>query len=152
MEPEYQSIGGTAGPETIYELRYPFDVRRHVSASLLIGARYCERFFSGFGPTLLIGSGGGALTQWDIVPVAYTPTWARGLYVTPSVGLRVVKYATDVNSGSRVPAAGTADVAKPPALGRTDSRPVVVLSLGIGFDLSVVGAAADSLLTSMGAK
>lgn len=149
-EPQFESIGGPVGPETVFELRYPLDIRRHFTASLLIGGLLCDDLlFVGGGPTLLIASGGGALTQWNLrAGVRLT----RGVYLLAGGGVRFVPEATDFVEGQRVPVTGAAEAAAAPAKFRTHQGIVGVGSLGLALDLAVLADAGASVLEAMGAK
>ncbi|EPX58203.1 hypothetical protein D187_004240 [Cystobacter fuscus DSM 2262] len=148
--PRFESTGGAAGPETLFELRYPLDVRRLVTASLLFGWRFHDdKCFLGFGPTLLVGSGGGALTQLNL---RAGNRISKGLYFTYGVGVRFVPVATDFRPGDLLAVTGTGSTAKAPESFRTDHTGMLVVTGGLSFDLAVLGTAADSLVASMGTK
>jgi len=148
-DPQFESTGGASGPETLFELRYPRDVRRLFTGSLLIGSRFCDdKWFVGGGPTLLVGSGGGALTQLN---ARLGRQLSRGLYLTFGGGVRFVPTATDYKPGDLIAVTGTAGTAKAPESFRTTQTLLPVVSLGLSFDLGVLGSAADSLVASMGA-
>ncbi|KFE58465.1 hypothetical protein DB31_4885 [Hyalangium minutum] len=147
--PRFESTGGASGPETLFELRYPFDARRLVTGSLLLGSRFCDdTWFVGAGPTLLVGSGGGALTQLN---VRAGVRLRRGLYFTFGGGMRFVTVATDYSPGDLIAMPGAAGTAKAPEGFRTAQTVVPVVSAGLSFDLAVLGTAADSLVSVIGA-
>lgn len=135
---EYQWVPSTPLPmqPQVYRLSRVAAPLESFSSSLLLGGRSPEgTWFIGGGPTILFGSGSGRLAQWTL-DVLWSP--AKKLYIGGGVGFRLVNVPIAGTEGMEVFATTT------PAL-PTRTSAEAVLTIGVGFDLSIVGDAATTL-------
>jgi hypothetical protein len=144
-KPAFQPILGPAGPDQVFEMQQDTDPRDVISTSLLLGPRLGNRFFVGVGPTLFVGAGGGAFTQWN-VRGGYE--LGDGVFFTAGLGLRWVDMPKDYEIGERISV--PRGMSAPPL--RTYGEVVPQFSLGLGVDLATLGAAATDVYRALGGK
>ncbi|NOK08019.1 hypothetical protein [Corallococcus exercitus] len=145
--PRYEAIGGTAGPQQLYELRREYEAHRAFSLSVLFGYRLKPWLALVAGPSVLVGASGGTFSQLNF-RFAFPVT--RGAYLTVGPSMRLVESATEVAPiGSRIAVENSSEP-KVPTVPGTEYRPRFGLSLGFSVDVSVLTDTGKTLLKSAG--
>ena len=140
---------GRAGPDQLFEFDHDYEFRRSITVSLLLGWRFrlgCVGFFAGMGPSLLIGTKGSALRQWNFrigVDVG------SGVFVTAGAGFRYVGRPLQYSDGDLVSVPLVNGTATAPAIA-TNQRPVAVFGIGLSINLSLLSDAGKGLISAMG--
>jgi hypothetical protein len=148
--PSFDPVNRGDGPDQLYQLKLKSDPRNAISTSLILGRYYTDRWFFGLGPSLLVGTAGGAFTQWNM-------RWAyrlgdKGAYLTLGPSVRFLSAPVDYNVNDRVsvtkPASGTATA---PVV-RSYYTPELQFDIGLGLDIGTLGAVAADTIKSFGGK
>ena len=146
LAPSFEPVGGLTGPDQVYQLRYRSDFRQGFSTGMLL-AYVFGRGMVGLGPSLLLGTGGGALAQFN---VRVGLRVATGVYITFGPGVGVVKRAVDYQEGDELTVPRPApDAAKAPEF-RQQDQAALTLGLGVALDLASVVTSGIDLVKSFG--
>jgi hypothetical protein len=146
--PRFDPVGGIEGPDQLYSFVHRTEARDVWSTAMLFAVRFCEGWTVGLGPSLLVGTSGGALTQWNL---RAGHRLSGSLYFLAGISVRFVPTATDYLVGAQVSVPkGMAEPAPPKF--RTEDRPVFLFSIGLGLDLTVLSDAATSIAKAIGGK
>jgi hypothetical protein len=148
--PSFEPVNRGDGPDQIFELRTRSDPRNVVSTSLILGRYYSDRWLLGFGPSLLVGTSGGAFTQWNM-RFAYRLS-DKGAYLTFGPSLRFLPDPVDHQLHDRVSVTKSASGAATAPQIRTYYSPELQLDVGLGIDIGALGAAASDTIKSFGGK
>ncbi|MBZ4416194.1 hypothetical protein [Myxococcus sp. RHSTA-1-4] len=145
--PRYVPLGGSAGPQRVYELRGEYEAQKLASVSVLFGLRVSRKLTLALGPSLLVGTSGGTFSQAGL-RIGYE--FARGAFLTTGPSVRFVQTATqEVRLGSRIAVENSEEpkVPSPPGL---EYQPRLGWSLGVAVDVSTLADAGNSLLKTVG--
>ena len=151
---DYRWVQTSAAGDTqrVYEVGHHEKPLDNISSSLLLTFLLPEykrtRFGFGVGPTILYGSGSGALKQWTVNVVASSKQISKHLYFAIGLGGRMTDKLLNPELGERFVIDGT-DTTKLPGL-NTAWKVVPVLSLGLALDLAVLGDAAKTVFGTKG--
>lgn len=136
--PTYVAVGGSFGPEQLYQLRNDLDVRRLLVISALFGVRVPNgRHAFVLGPSLVDGSGKRSFRHWS-----FRYAWRTVESVDFTVGIVISRFT--VARDGTLPHFVTVERATQgviPNAPQIASRPAtaVGLTIGIAFDIVAVG-------------
>lgn len=142
----------SAGAQQVFRLEEVAVPLQSVSTSLLLTVLLPEftggRIGIGVGPSILFGSGTGALKQWT-ANLVWSPFFLRALtdklLITTGFGVRLVDEPLIRSVGDTIALDRANQQAPSPPAVETRMATVGVYSLGIALDLSVFGEAATTL-------
>lgn len=146
--PAFEPIGGTTGPDQLYQLRRDYDARGSFGVSILLAIQR-HRWLAALGPTIWTPGGGGpsALTQWNLRGGYHL---GEGFVVTAGPTMRIGKEAIDYRDGDviAVPRPATEAVKAPQP--RERDKVVFGVTVGLSVDFAVLGEAGAGLLKAFG--
>ena len=153
---------GISAGQVVYSLDDAYQPLQNVSSSILVtylaSEAKCGRWGIGAGPTLIWGTGvNGALQQWT-ASVVYSPPLEFSidqLYIVVGGGFRIVPDLVGDAAGETIAVPRTSGSAPAPSAPTTRSTVDGVFTIGIGFNLAVIGQAVSSVTgigSSSGAK
>lgn len=146
-KPRLEPVGGTLGPDQLFQLSYATDPKDFFATSVLLAVRWWN-VAVGFGPAFIIGTNAALFSQWS-ARVMFS--FVRGVFVTLGVGVRFVPTAFDYPADTvfSVPRTSGQD-ATPPSL-RTRDTEQWLGGVGVALDLALLADAGAGLLKAIGA-
>jgi hypothetical protein len=153
--PSYQwrPTANTGAAQEVYVLDNAFQPLQRIAFPILVAGLFPEvgsgRWGIGAGPTLLWGSGTNGTAQEWLLDGLWSPPWWDStldkLYVTAGVGFRFVPALIGDQAGETVSVPRTNGSAPVPAGPTTRTRAAPVFSIGLGFDLALIGKAVSTI-------
>lgn len=137
------------GPDQLFQLEQRVDPRNAVSTGLIIGCYFKDKWLVGGGPALLVGTAGGAFTQWD---VRFARSIGKGVFVTFGPSLRFLPVYTDYGLDQQVSVTKSSTGTAAAPTGRTYYSPELQFDVGFGIDIGTLGSAAADTIKSFGGK
>ena len=148
--PSFQPASGPSGPDQLFRLQQSIDPRNVLTTSLLLAYRFKDNWTVGAGPSLLVGTGGGLLSQWSL---HFGTRIAKSLYATFGPSVRLVSLPVGgtyrVGDMVSVPKPSGGGNATPPPL-QTYFAPLLQLDVGIALDLAGLGSAGKDVVSAFG--
>lgn len=144
--PTFEPIGGTSGPDQLYQLRRSYDGRQSFGTSVLLALQQ-HKWLGAIGPTVWTGGESSPFTQWNL---RAGRVLGEGFVLTFGATTRLVKDAIDYREGDVVSVSRASGGQAPSP--RVRNALAFGASIGIAIDLAVLTDAGEALLKATGVK
>jgi hypothetical protein len=146
--PAFKPIGGSDGPDQIYEMQRTTNPADIVSTSILLALNVTHRNLLAAGPSLTTGTSGNAFKQWNF---RYGRRLGEGgMLITIGGSVRAIPMPQDYAVGDRI-SVPRAMATNPPTF-RSYFSPEWQVELGFALDLAGVAGLASDAFKAIGGK